>query len=576
MKIRGKRPNILLFMVDQQRYPAVYDNTETALFLKKNLKAQEAFRSCGIEFHRHYAGSTACTPSRATLFTGQYPSLHGVSQTSGAAKTSYDPTMFWLDPNTIPTMGDYFRAGGYRTFYKGKWHVSHSDITVSGTHNSILTCDDAGTPIPEAIDLYRNANRMDGYGFDGWIGPEPHGPKLANSGTRRDPMYADETIDVLKALDREAKKSAGSTQPWLLVNSFVNPHDIVLFGLAWRGFQQNFDLPYTRGWVPNIPPPPTEKEDLKTKPVCQSSYREVYPKALTPQPTTEIYRQFYYYLQKEVDHHISRVYRTLQNSCFFEDTIVVFTADHGELLGAHGGLHQKWHNVYEESVHVPLIFSNPVLYKEPKSATMLTSHVDLIPTMLGLAEINEEKARRAINKDHSEVRPLVGRNLAPVVIGKSDPHVSEPLYFMTDDEITKGLDQFSPVTGKPYTCVIQPNHVESVIAVLPTGQGGAGELWKYSRYFDNPQFWTKPFEYNVVEEDGKLYEYSRPVPAEYEMYNVTQEPLERVNLTHASNRSRDLGKVEKKLEKMLHEQREKKRIYPAPLVPYAKLIRAGG
>ena len=67
-------------------------------------------RDGGLELHRHYAGSTACVPSRATLFTGQYPSLHGVSQTDGTAKQNTDPAMGWLDPDSVPTLGDWFRA----------------------------------------------------------------------------------------------------------------------------------------------------------------------------------------------------------------------------------------------------------------------------------------------------------------------------------------------------------------------------------------------------------------------------------------------------------------------------------
>ena len=73
-----------------------------------------------MELHRHYAGSTACLPSRATLFTGQYPSLHRVTNTDGLAKQASDPLMTWLDPSTVPTMGDWFRAAGYRTHYRGK------------------------------------------------------------------------------------------------------------------------------------------------------------------------------------------------------------------------------------------------------------------------------------------------------------------------------------------------------------------------------------------------------------------------------------------------------------------------
>jgi len=148
--LNGRRPNFLVIMVDQQRYPVSYETPELKLYLKRGLQAQGAMRSRGMEFHRHYASSTACTPSRATLFTGHYPSLHGVSQTAGAAKGSFDPDMFWLDPNTIPTLGEYFRAGGYRTYYKGKWHFSHSDIVMGSTHESIDSSTDAGTPIPDA------------------------------------------------------------------------------------------------------------------------------------------------------------------------------------------------------------------------------------------------------------------------------------------------------------------------------------------------------------------------------------------------------------------------------------------
>ena len=127
--------------------------------------------------------SAACVPSRASIFTGQYPSLHGVSQTTGAAKSSFENDMYWLDPNTAPTMGDYFRAGGYETYYKGKWHVSEADLMIPGTHYF-------------AAELRRRASRIrrwrpstwpptgsSEFGFSGWIGPEPHGSNPLNSGS---------------------------------------------------------------------------------------------------------------------------------------------------------------------------------------------------------------------------------------------------------------------------------------------------------------------------------------------------------------------------------------------------------
>ena len=146
-----KRPNILLFMVDEQRYPTVYDGPLLQEWMKTKLVAQTLLRRRGVEFHRHYAQSTACAPSRTSLFTGQYPTLHGVSQTDGMGKTAWDPGMSWLDPNTVPTMGDWFRAAGYQTHYRGKWHISHADILVPGTKTSLMTTRDNGTPIVSTI-----------------------------------------------------------------------------------------------------------------------------------------------------------------------------------------------------------------------------------------------------------------------------------------------------------------------------------------------------------------------------------------------------------------------------------------
>jgi Sulfatase len=92
-------------MTDEERYPPPYETKKLAEFRKEQLPARESIRARGLEFHRHYAGSTACTPSRATLFTGQYPSLHGVDSTDGTAKQNSDPGMHWLDPNSVPTLG---------------------------------------------------------------------------------------------------------------------------------------------------------------------------------------------------------------------------------------------------------------------------------------------------------------------------------------------------------------------------------------------------------------------------------------------------------------------------------------
>ena len=227
-------PNILLIMTDEERYPPPYESDVVTSFRKSHLTARESIRSSGVEFHRHYAGSTACTPSRATLFTGQYPSLHGVSSTDGAAKLSTDPGMNWLDPNSVPTLGDWFRAGGYHTHYRGKWHVSHADLVIPGTHEGLMASDDAGKPIPEAIEAYRRADRLDPFGFSGWIGREPHGAAKSDCGTIRDGVFAEQVVELFDELAGRA-----ATVPWLAVASFVNPHDIAFNGFGCSGCPHN-------------------------------------------------------------------------------------------------------------------------------------------------------------------------------------------------------------------------------------------------------------------------------------------------------------------------------------------------
>ena len=142
-------PNILIVMTDQERYPPPYETDAVGEFRRTQLPGRERIRARGVELPHHYVCSTACTPSRASLFTGQYPSLHGLTNTDGLAKTATDPGMNWLDPATVPTLGDWFRAAGYDTYYRGKWHISHADLIEPGTHDGLKTNDASGSMLPE-------------------------------------------------------------------------------------------------------------------------------------------------------------------------------------------------------------------------------------------------------------------------------------------------------------------------------------------------------------------------------------------------------------------------------------------
>ncbi|WKE67363.1 sulfatase-like hydrolase/transferase [Gallaecimonas kandeliae] len=545
----SKRPNILVIMTDEERFPPPYENAEAKAWRLQHCPGREAIARNSIRCQNHYTGATACSPARATLFTGQYPSLHGVSQTPGMGKSSFDPAMFWLDAASLPTMGHWFQALGYQTYYRGKWHLSDEDLLVPGTRTALLTTDTEGNPIPSKMRNYQAANRLKPYGWDGWIGPEPHGALEANDGTNRDPGFADQVCRTLDEL--EAKARAGDERPFVLVSSFVNPHDIVFFDVDWF---DEFREQLREGDLPQVDPAPTAGEDLSSKPSCQADYASQYPLFYLPQPDIARYRQFYYWLMAEVDSHIDRVYQKLQQCSFFEDTIVVFTSDHGEMLGAHGGLHQKWYNAYEETLHVPFYLSYPAGLK-PGEHQGLTSHLDLLPTLLGLAGAGtreQQALAETFKARYTEAAPLVGQDLSPW-LRDADDGQPRTLYFMSDDTVETGADMRGAHSGKPYRPVTEPKHLETIITTeIPGGR------WKFSRYFDNPRFSEGP-----GNADGLPV--PTGVPEQFECYNLDSDPLELINLMAEENRSQLPDQVLGQLRLLLAEQRVSKRRLPQNL-----------
>ena len=553
----SRRPNILLVMTDQLRYPPSYESEELQAYRRDHCAGQERLREGGVSFKHHYSITTACAPSRASLLTGHYPSLHGVTQTDGLAKSADGDDMFWLAPDTVPTLGDWFRAGGYRTYYKGKWHASHAHLDADDGEGYLLSIDDDGKPQQENIDKYLEADLLDEYGFSEWVGPEPHGLGKHNMGTVKDPFTADETIALLERLSADE-----DGDPWLAVCSFLNPHDDSLFGLA--AIAQG--LRYHPSTVPRVAQAPTREEDLSTKPSCHQSYADTWWKNFAPQPWNETHLKFYYQVQATVDEQIARVLDALRASGAYENTIVVFSSDHGDMQGAHGGMHEKWHTAYDEALRVPFVVSSPLLPGGARELDIPTSHADLIPTLLGLAGIDQDRALAQLQTDHSDAHPLVGRDLSDTIRTAQPIAASKPILFTTDDEISEGsMPAKSPVSRVArrvgiFESVKQPNHVETVVAQLDVD--GEPHLVKFSRYHDNQQFWTVPGERDERLQGRKTVTVTEPEPDEYELYDLTLDPFEERNLAHpahADDRSRALQRT---MLGLLHEQLAAKRLRP--------------
>jgi arylsulfatase A-like enzyme len=552
-----RRPNVLVILTDQQRYPPPYESDELAEFRRAHVPGVERLRQNGVSFRHHYPMAAACAPSRASLLTGQYPSLHGVTQTDGVGKSADGDDMFWLAPDTVPTLGDWFRAGGYATYFKGKWHASHPHIDADDGEGLLQSIEDDGTPIDDSVQRYLAADLLDDYGFSEWVGPEPHGLGKRNTGTVKDPFTADETIALLQRLDGDA-----GDEPWLTVCSFLNPHDDSLFGVI--ALAQG--LRYHPSGVPHVEQAPTHEEDLSTKPSCQQSYVDNWGSIIAPQPWIETHLKFYYQMQAEVGQEITRVLDALRESEAYENTIVVFSSDHGDMQGAHGGMHEKWHVAYEEALHVPFIVSSPLLPGGARDLEIPTNHADLIPTLLGLAGIDADRALARLQSDHSDAHRLVGRDLSDAIRAAEPAAASEPVLFTTDDEISEGNATTKSPFGRfarrlhRYSTVEQPNHLQTVIAEVDVD--GEQHLVKFSRYYDNPQFWTVPGERDERLRGRETVTVTEPEPDEYELYDLTLDPIEERNLAHASHADDRTHALQTTMLALLTEQLAAKRLTP--------------
>ncbi|MGV0715859.1 sulfatase-like hydrolase/transferase [Mycolicibacterium sp. XJ662] len=533
-------------MTDEERAIPPYETPEVRAWRDRTLHGRKWFDEHGVSFQRHYTGSLACVPSRPTIFTGQYPDLHGVTQTDGIGKVYDDTRMRWLREGEVPTLGNWFRAAGYDTHYDGKWHISHADLHDPATGEPLATNDEDGVVDQDAVQQYLDANPLDPFGFSGWIGPEPHGAPLANAGIRRDPLVADRVVAWL--MDRYERRRAGDPEalrPFLLVASFVNPHDIVLWPL-WSRNNPLYPSPLD---PPSIPEAPTAHEDLSTKPAAQIAYRESYYSGYGVAPAIErvytknaqAYRDLYYRLHAEVDTPIDRVRRAVTQGGS-QNAVLVRTSDHGDLLGAHGGLHQKWFNLYDEATRVPFVVARiGEQATDARTVSAPTSHVDIVPTLLGAAGVDIDAAAAKLAETFSEVHPLPGRNLMPVVDGKQADD-SRAVYLMTRDNVLEG-DTLASGLARRLNQTVKPlaplrirvpayvgSNFEGLVVRVDDVPGGEGHLWKLVRTFDDPGTWTEPGVRHLTASGvgGETYR-SEPLDDQWELYDLTADPAEAQN-----------------------------------------------
>jgi arylsulfatase len=487
----ARRPNILLVVSDQERQRAWLPGS-VSLPWRQRLIAE------GLEFTRYYTHSSPCSPSRASLVTGRYLPGHGV------VDNVIMPEHTELDP-AVPTLGSVLRGAGYRTSYIGKWHLSQSEH-------------------PD----------MEAYGFADWDGNDRHFMGWAGTGVHFDPIIAG---NAARWLERNAA-GRDDGRPWFLTVALVNPHDVMWFPIDQPGYAQRHPEEVSRvrkvlelaAWKEDDPLPVYEDgydavceslpanfdDDLHAKPEAHRQWRWDQQRGLwgyiDPADTRAWLRHLDYYveLHRLADRSLGTVLSALEAAGAWDDTVVIFTSDHGDMCGSHG-LRSKGPFVYEEIMRVPLYVRAPGLTAPGTTTDSLATHVDLAATICSLAGVDPA----GVQDRHG--RPsLQGADLAPV-LGDPARTVRDHVLFAQDSAQTERLN------GVRYAL-----------------RGFFDGRTKYARYYGvgggkpSTGLWGKDPGHKLFDVDAAFDD------QDHEWYDHGEDPLELVNLANDRTRRAEL------------------------------------
>ncbi|MCG8354885.1 MAG: choline-sulfatase [Kiloniellales bacterium] len=370
-------PNILLFMVDQLTAFALkaYGGTVCKTPNLDRLAAR------GVVFENAYCPYPLCAPSRFAMMAGRLPSRIGAFD-NGAEFTA-----------STPTFAHYLRLRGYYTCIAGKMHFvgpdQHHGFEERLT-TEIYPADFSWTPVAG----YKDGNPDDERRYAAGVSTID---TILDAGPKARTMQIDYDEEVVHRAVRElyARARSGDGRPFLLTVSLTHPHDPYAITRAYweRYTDSEIDAPRV-GFVP------LDERD----PHSRSLYFH-YGQDKT-EITSEAYRRArrgYYGMISYVDDLFGQVMAALEGADFAENTVVLFTSDHGDMIGERGMWFKK--TLFEPAIRVPLIIAHPgrSACREPAPVSL----VDVLPTLLELTGTDAEAIRT----------PLDGRSLAPALDG---------------------------------------------------------------------------------------------------------------------------------------------------------------
>ena len=372
MKNIKRRPNIVLFVTDQQRSDTIFSHGRS----DARTPHLDRLANDGVSFTRAFCTAPMCGPARTSLLSGLFPHTHGMvanrQERPGCNRIALSPE--------VRLLADYLGEAGYATAYTGKWHL--------GTGSDRRGFKDFLVRFGQGSGDVDTPNGNDYENFVRKLGSELTGKK---TGHEADPDFYDARIKcgpsrfglaehvASYACDRavefiRSRDSGGDDRPFVLVYSCQEPH--APFTCPEPFFSmidpESLDLPASvrdasgRRWLDR-----PDWQLTSTEPFSEGDLRKMW--------------SAYLGTVGFIDYLVGRITAALVDTGVMDNTVFIFTSDHGEMLGSHGLL-LKGASFYEELVRIPLIVRAPG-GSAGETRDALVSHADLVPTILDYARV---------------------------------------------------------------------------------------------------------------------------------------------------------------------------------------------
>jgi len=380
--------NVLLVLTDQHRYDIVGANGSPIC----RSPSLDALAQSGVNFSNAYSMCGLCSPARASIYTGVLPHRHGIVR--NVMERSANPMSI---PEDIPTLAERLRAVGCRSHFIGKWHAGARLPTQAGFTGIDVPGYGVAREHPDYLRYLRERGldipRAEPVGV-GWAHCLALAARMTGPVEASVPCYlAERAIEFLRG-------QGSDRDPFFLALNFWGPHAPYLPC-----------EPYASMYDPeSIPPWPNFDDPLEDKPPIYRRYRDAFiGEGNPPRPWEECARwaALYFGFATQIDAQIGRVLSALEENGLADNTAVLFSCDHGDLTGAHGGMHDKGGILCQEVYHIPLMGRAPG-GAQGRACDLPATNMDLSRTILECAGCDAPD-------------DLDGRSLLPILRGDSVP-----------------------------------------------------------------------------------------------------------------------------------------------------------